>query len=125
MNLKCSSTSKLDQRCQLKDLTMTQIQYLKIIDTHDYITISDLAKEVNNSKPTVTEMIKKFTTAGCVYKEKCHHDGRKSYLILTDRGKQVARMEEYVMHDLIQAVVNKLNKDEIEVLVRLLEKTLE
>jgi DNA-binding MarR family transcriptional regulator len=120
--LKCNSTDKFDNQCELSHLTLTQVEYLKIIDRHEYITISQLASEVQNSKPTVTEMVKKFTALDCVYKVKCHQDGRKAYLKLTDRGLKIARMEENVLQDLISKIMVKLTEDEVETLISLFEK---
>lgn len=120
--LKCSSSDKFDNQCELSHLTLTQIEYLKVIDRHEYITISQLAKEVNNSKPTVTEMVKKFDNLGCVYKVKCQEDGRKFYLKLTDRGLKVARMEDNVINDLIKNILDKLTDDEVDTMIILFEK---
>jgi DNA-binding MarR family transcriptional regulator len=101
---------------------MTQVEYLKVIDRHEYITISQLATEVHNSKPTVTELVKKFTAQDCVYKVKCHQDGRKAYLKLTDRGLKIARMEENVLKDLTQKILDRLTQEEVETLIFLFEK---
>ncbi len=120
--LKCNSADKFDHQCELSDLTLTQIEYLKIIDKHEYITLSGLAEAVHNSKPTVTEMVKKFTSLDCVYKVRCHQDGRKSYLKLTDRGLKVARMEENVLKDLVQKIMTRLTEEEVNTLIDLFEK---
>lgn len=120
--MKCSATDNYDNQCELSHLTLTQIEYLKVIDRHEAITISQLAKEVNNSKPTVTEMVKKFTYLDCVYKVKCHQDGRKAYLKLTDRGLKIARMEENVLSNLIHKIIEKLTKEEVESLIYIFEK---
>jgi DNA-binding MarR family transcriptional regulator len=120
--LKCSRTQLFDDSCQIKDLTYTQIEYLKTIDQEDYMTVSDLAEKTMNSKPTVTEMIKKFIALDCVRKEPCQADGRKVYLKLTQRGKKIARMEEYVIGDVIDHIQKQLTKDEIETLIQLLIK---
>ena len=122
VDLRCNSTQKFDSQCQLKDLTHTQIDYLKIIDRHEFITLSKLAKEVNNSKPTVTEMVKKFIAVDCIYKEKCDNDGRKAYIMLTERGKKIAHMEEHVLSDVVRQLVNKLNDEEIETFIDIIEK---
>lgn len=122
VELRCHSTHKFDSECQLKDLTITQIEYLKIIDLHEPITISTLAKKVDNSKPTVTEMVKKFIAVDCVYKEKCNSDARKSYLKLTARGEKIARMEQHVLEDVVTKIINKLSKEEIVSLIYLIEK---
>jgi len=107
VQLKCHSTHKFDSECQLKDLTIIQIEYLKIIDTHDY---------------TVTEMVKKFIAVDCVYKIKCSSDARKSYLKLTTRGEKIARMEQYVLEDVVTKMIKKLTKEEIISLIYLIEK---
>jgi len=120
--LKCSHTQLFDASCQIKDLTYTQIEYLKIIDQDDYMTISDLAEKTRNSKPTVTEMVKKFILLDCVKKEPCHEDGRKFYLSLTQRGRKIARMEEYVMGDVMQHIQRNLTDEEIEIFINLLYK---
>lgn len=120
--MKCSSTDTYDNKCELSHLTITQIEYLKVIDRHEAITISQLAKEVNNSKPTVTEMVKKFTYLDCVYKVKCSQDGRKAYLKLTDRGLKIARMEQNILADLIRKIINKLTEQEVESLINIFEK---
>lgn len=122
VELKCLSTHKFDSECQLKDLTIKQIEYLKIIDAHEYITISTLAREVNNSKPTVTEMVKKFIAIDCVYKVKCNDDARKSYLKLTDRGVKISRMEQHVLEAVVAKMITKLSQEEIISLIYLLDK---
>ncbi len=122
VDLKCHSAHKFDSECQLKDLTLIQVEYLKIIDTHEYITISTLAKEINNSKPTVTEMVKKFIAVDCVYKVKCSEDARKAYLKLTSRGEKIARMEQHVLKAVVTKMINNLSKEEVVSLSYLIEK---
>lgn len=124
VELKCLSAHKFDSECKLKDLTLTQIEYLKIIDSHEYITISSLAKEVDNSKPTVTEMVKKFIAVDCVYKVKCSSDARKSYLKLTSRGEKIARMEQHVLEDVVSKMIKNLTKEEIISLIYLIDKAI-
>lgn len=122
VELKCHSTHKFDSECQLKDLTITQIEYLKIIDAHEHITISTLAKEVHNSKPTVTEMVKKFIAVDCVYKIKCSSDARKAYLKLTTRGEKIARMEQHVLEAVVTKMVKNLTEEEVLSLINLIDK---
>lgn len=122
VELKCLSTHKFDSECQLKDLTITQIEYLKIIDAHEYITISTLAKEVKNSKPTVTEMVKKFIAVDCVYKVKCSSDARKAYLKLTTRGEKIARLEQHVLEAVVSKMIKNLSEEEVISLIYLMDK---
>lgn len=114
--------------CQVMDdidgseITMKQIEYLKLIDQHQKLTFSQLAKLTGNSKPTVTEMVGKCLKSKCLYKEKSSEDGRVSYLLLTDKGKKLARSEQIALLKLVDKIMSALEQDELEHLTMLLEK---
>ena len=122
MDVRFRCSDQVNQQCHMKELTFTQMEYLKIIDQYEAITISDLAEYVKNSKPTVTEMIKKFIRLDCVYKERCSSDGRKAYIMLTERGKKIARTEEYTMQLVVTHIRRNLAPEEIAVLIDLMNK---
>lgn len=121
-HLKGQCSLKRHHECSLGKFTFTQIEYLKIIDSFGKITISELAYEVNNSKPTVTEMVKKFIKHDCISKQKCSEDARKTYITLTKTGEDIARIEQNIINDLADIMVSKLNGDEVEIFIELLNK---
>jgi len=104
------------------ELTIKQIEYLRKFDEYDFVTISKLAEELNLSKPSITEMVKRFIRLNCLKKEQCGHDARVYYLFLTERGKAIARMERIALEDFIGRVEDSLNEEEINDLVEILSK---
>ncbi len=106
----------------ISELTIKQIEYLKKFDEHEYVTISQLAEELNLSKPSITEMVKRFIGLNCLKKEQCTHDARVYYLFLTDRGKAIARLEKIVLEDFIRRVKDCLKDEDISILIEILSK---
>jgi len=106
----------------ISELTLKQVEYLRKFDEHEYVTISQLAEDFNLSKPSITEMVKKFIKLDCVNKEQCSHDARVYYLFLTEKGKGIARLEQIADEDFIRRVENCLNEEDISLLIKLLSK---
>ncbi|WP_041668783.1 MarR family winged helix-turn-helix transcriptional regulator [Acetobacterium woodii] len=111
-------------QCQADDFTSKQKYYLKIIDQNYRVTFSQLAQETQNSKPTITELISKFISMGCVYRERSPEDGRVYFIYLTQKGKSIARSEERSQIQLIEHIKNSLTDDELDQLITLLNKIL-
>lgn len=110
------------EQLNVSELTLKQIQYIKKINEYECITTSELAENLNLSKPSVTEMIKKFSKLDCVYKKQCEQDGRVQYIHLTDRGKSIATIEDIQLKNLIDRIIRSLAEDEIDSLINLLLK---
>ncbi len=122
MELQGSCCYETMNNLNISDLTIKQIEYITRMDKIEYLTTSSLARELNLSKPTVTEMVKKFIYMDCVYKVQCSKDKRVSYLHLTAKGKTIANIERVKMEKLIELMVESLEDDDIEALVRILNK---
>ncbi|MDA3846291.1 MAG: MarR family winged helix-turn-helix transcriptional regulator [Vallitaleaceae bacterium] len=120
--LRGDCTCQLIDDCDGMDITLKQIEYLKLIDNCEDMTFSQLVKLTHNSKPTVTEMVNKCIKSSCLYKEKSEYDGRVSYLHLTDKGKKLARSEQIALLKTVDKIMNALNDDELDMLSSLLEK---
>ncbi len=106
----------------ISGLTLKQIEYLKLFDRRENVTISQLAVELGLSKPTVTEMVKKFIRLDCVQKEQCRHDARVYYLFLTEKGQMIARLEQIANDNFVKRVESCLSKEEINLLIEILLK---
>lgn len=111
-------------QCHADDFTSKQKYYLKIIDQNYRVTFSQLAQETRNSKPTITELISKFISMGCVYRERSPEDGRVYFIYLTQKGKSIARSEERSQIQLIEHIKSSLTDDELDQLITLLNKIL-
>ncbi|HPP77759.1 MarR family transcriptional regulator [Methanospirillum sp.] len=122
IRLKTECSCGIYSECCLSDITIKQIAYLKIIDEHPDITFSQLAEITKNSKPTITGMIHKLSRMDCVYREPCPHDGRISYIRLTEKGAMVARAEQQALMQVIDRLISALDEQEIALLIAILNK---
>ncbi|SMC22295.1 DNA-binding transcriptional regulator, MarR family [Clostridium acidisoli DSM 12555] len=122
IKIKGECSCKLIDELNMSELTLRQIEYIKKFDRCDYVTTSELAKILELSKPSVTEMIKKFIKLECIYKQKCNEDGRVYYLHLTEKGRCIARFEELTVRKLVDRILDSLEEDEIKTLISLLSK---
>ncbi len=106
----------------LSELSLKQLGYLKKFRPEQGITTSQLAEDLGLSKPTVTEMVKKFTKMGYVYKETCEIDGRVHYLKLTADGDNIANIEKLTFKDMVDKLDEKLDEEDLKTLITVLEK---
>ena len=119
MAVKDECTSKVCGLYSVAEMTVKQIHYLKIIDSSDNMTFSELAEKTKITKPSVTDLINKLEGFGCVYKEKSAADARVSYIRLTEKGINIARHENTALKNLIDRMMKSLNKEEVNELIRI------
>jgi len=122
MLIKTECRYNVIKKHNISGLTSKQIEYLKKFDKRENVTISQLAMELGLSKPTVTEMVKKFIRLDCIQKEQCSHDARVYYLFLTEKGKRIARLEQIANDHFIQRVGSCLSEEDISLLIEILLK---
>lgn len=122
MELKGECSCKLTNELNMSELTLRQIEYIKKIGKYEYITITGLAEILDLSKPSITQMIKKFIELDCVYKSQCKEDGRVQYIYLTERGKHIAGFEDLEIKRLVGIILERLDGDETNLLINLLLK---
>ncbi len=113
MEIKGECSCKLIDELNMSELTLRQIEYIKKFDQYDCVTTSRLARDLDLSKPSVTEMIKKFIKLECIYKQKCNEDGRVYYLHLTDKGKCIARFDEIAIKRVVDRIIESLEEEEL------------
>ncbi len=121
-NVKGECSYKLIHELNLSELTIKQIEYITKIGEYEYITTSQFAEVTNLSKPSVTEMIKKFIQLDCVYKKQCENDGRVYYIHLTEKGKHIAQFDQILTKEVVRRMMGSLEKEDIEHLISILSK---
>ena len=119
MTINGQCRSKVFGMYSIAEMTVKQINYLKIIDNYDNMTFSKLAEITKITKPSVTELINKLQGLGCIYKEKCAEDGRVSYIRLTEKGINIARHESTAVKNLIDRMMKSLNNEEVNELIKI------
>jgi DNA-binding MarR family transcriptional regulator len=120
--VKGECSCEITRECGVVDLTIKQIKYLKIMDSYGNITFIRLAEVTKTSKPTISELINKLIRLDCVYKEKSPDDRRISYIYLTQRGKDIARVEKTTMLKVVDRILVSLTNREVDILIKLFNK---
>ena len=106
----------------LSELSLKQMEYLKSLNKSCGVTTSQLAESLDLSKPTVTEMVKKFIKMDVVYKQNCPADGRVYYLKLTEKGQHIVDLG-YMTNDYLAGrLIDVLEEEDIKVLTDILMK---
>jgi DNA-binding MarR family transcriptional regulator len=114
---------------ELSKLTIVQAHYLEAISRIDNPTISELTKEFNVTKPTVSVIVDKLVRSGYIVKEKSDYDGRIFYLRLSKKGKELYKI--YKEHDektysaFVAEIRKTLTEDELKSLTEILQKLIE
>ncbi|MDK2867004.1 MAG: hypothetical protein PWP38_1319 [Clostridiales bacterium] len=121
LTLKGECTFQIFNDLDAGQITMTQLNYLKYVDQMHETTISELSESLNLSKPTVTESIKKLQKCDLVHKRQCQTDGRKYYIELTDKGEQLAHMEQLSVMRLAEKITLVLDEAAVQKLIEALE----
>jgi DNA-binding MarR family transcriptional regulator len=109
---------------ELHKLTSTQIHYLDLIHRAGNPTLSELARKLKVTKPTVTNTIEKLETRGYLYKVQSDDDRRIQHLHLTQKGNEIAVLHNQFHRVFTGKLVRDLDQDEIDQLVSVLEKVL-
>jgi DNA-binding MarR family transcriptional regulator len=130
LSIGISNLFKLKGECYLNlvddldisEMSLKQINYLKQLNKTCGTTTSQLAEALDLSKPTVTEMVKKFIKLEFVYKQSCPADGRVYYLKLTEKGKKIADLDILTHEVLASKLLNRLSEDDINGLIEILMK---
>jgi DNA-binding MarR family transcriptional regulator len=120
VNGECSC--EITRECGAGNLTVKQIEYLKIMDKYGNVTFSRLAELTKTSKPTISELVNKLIRLKCVYKERSPDDRRMSYIYLTRRGKEIARVERATMLKVVDRILVSLKDREVDLLITLFNK---
>jgi DNA-binding MarR family transcriptional regulator len=104
------------------NLTQIQMHYLETIHMLDNPNITELAQRLKLTKPTVKVAIDKLIERDYVYKVPSDEDRRSAHLHLTEKGKLINQMHDYAHRSIAGYVSRKLNSNEMETLVNLLNK---
>jgi DNA-binding MarR family transcriptional regulator len=112
------------EQFHLLSLTHTQMHYLETIYILHNPNITELSKSLKLTKPTVKVSVDKFIEKGFLYKIRSDEDRRSAHLHLTEKGKLINEMHDYYHRQIAESFGKKLNNEELESLVILLNKVL-
>ncbi len=110
------------EKLNLKELTLAQMHYLEVLNQLENPNVTELATEMNLSKPTVTVALDKLIQKGYITKVQSDDDRRSSHLHLTKKGMLINQMHEHAHGQFAELMRESLEPDELEKLTLLLEK---
>jgi DNA-binding MarR family transcriptional regulator len=113
-NMFGQSEEAAKEQFQLLSLTHSQMHYLEIIHLLHNPNITELAKRLKLTKPTVTVAVDKLIEKDFLYKVKSDEDRRSSHLHLTEKGKLINQMHDYSHKCIAELISRKLNSEELE-----------
>ncbi|WP_020587473.1 MarR family winged helix-turn-helix transcriptional regulator [Desulfobacter curvatus] len=113
---------EISEKLGVSELQVNQLYYLKMIDRTVDITCGELAEELNVTKPSVTGIVNKLIDLGVVEKSRCTKDRRIHYIKLTEKGRNINRLE-YLSHQrVVDMILKVLTEEEIHTFIRLIKK---
>jgi len=117
-----NSCREVYQELDLKELTDRQFKYLRAIEKNTSMTMSELADTFDLSKPTITEVVRRFEESGLIMKKRCSSDGRVTNITLTKRGKLLAKTNVLESDKALEKIYNRLDDAELNLLKKLFDK---
>lgn len=111
------------QKNKLDDLIPSHGNILTALyENHGKLTMKQIAQIIGKDKSTITPLVNKLLDLGYITKEKNEIDKRVTYIILTERGKQIEEKFNAISRDLSMTAYKGFSEEEKEVFLRLLKK---
>jgi DNA-binding MarR family transcriptional regulator len=110
------------EQFNFNELTLTQMNYLETINNLHNPNLTELASEMNLTKPTVKVAIDKLIEKGFIYRVKSDDDRRSAHLHLTVKGKVINHMHDFAHKQMAELIVGKLDQAEVRLMESLFEK---
>ena len=112
------------EQFNFKELTLIQMNYMETINQLHNPNMTELAVEMNLTKPTVKVAIDKLIEKDYIYRVQSDEDRRSAHLHLTEKGKQINQMHDYAHKCMAELLSKKLDNSERIQLESLLEKAI-
>lgn len=109
----------------IAQLSFNEYDYLKVIQfASEPMRLTDLAQEMEVTKPSVTNMVQRLERKGLVQRKTCVEDARSKRVALTEKAVIGLEDESRVYGIMAQGLEKKLSKEETAQLSLLLSKAL-
>ncbi|MEZ9422595.1 MarR family winged helix-turn-helix transcriptional regulator [Vibrio lentus] len=111
-----------DPICQL---SFNESDYLKVIQASpEPIRLTDLAIEMQVTKPSATTMVQRLERKGLVERQASLEDARSKLVILTKKAEIGLEEESKIYQVMAQTLESRLSEQESQLLNQLLDKAL-
>ena len=106
----------------LNGYTLRQLYYIELINKHENISVSELAKMLDVKKSTISIAINQLINRDIVTKIQSTNDKRFYFLQLTPQGKDIMKIHMKVHKNAIKQIINILNQKEVENFIKIANK---
>jgi DNA-binding MarR family transcriptional regulator len=106
----------------LKEYTLRQLYYIELINKHDGISVSEIAKMLDVKKSTVSIAINQLIEKGIVTKIQSNDDKRVYFLQLTQKGKGIMKKHMQVHKNAIKQILKILDQEEVDNFIKIVNK---
>jgi DNA-binding MarR family transcriptional regulator len=111
----------LDQS-DFADLTPQQLQYLKVIVKLKNPTLTELANELDLTKPTVSVLADRLSEKGYIKRVHSDKDRRVMHLHIDKKGTKINALREIAHQKMAEKIRSGLSETETAILTELLKK---
>ncbi|MDK9762618.1 MarR family transcriptional regulator [Vibrio sp. D420a] len=106
-------------------LSFNEYDYLKVIEAaKEPIRLTDLAEEMQVTKPSATTMVQRLERKGLVERRPSSEDARSKLVVLTAKAETGLEEESKIYQVMANTLESQLSEQEIEQLNLLLNKAL-
>ncbi|WP_295890427.1 homoprotocatechuate degradation operon regulator HpaR [uncultured Vibrio sp.] len=107
------------------DLTEQQWRVMRVLDTKGAIDFTTLSQESCILGPSLTGVINRLEKLGYVKKMKCSHDGRKSYIHLTEKATLLVEKLRPIIEEQYRELKKRIGEEKFQELTGLLNELIE
>ena len=104
------------------DMTQKQVSVLWLVDDHPGIAQTELARRIRMDRATTMAIINRLQSRGYLVRGKCHSDGRKQTLNLTEVGRKTLKIAKSAIRQNEQWLKSRFTKRETAKLIELLTR---
>jgi DNA-binding MarR family transcriptional regulator len=110
------------EKLGMKGIVPSHGDIIATLIKHEELTMTEIAKNINRDRSTVTTLIKKLNKIGVTTTKKNEEDQRSSLVYLTTKGKELEEGFRIISERLYDIQFEEVNKEEEENFRCVLEK---
>lgn len=106
---------------EFKDITNNDMHVIEAIGLHQEKNMSTIARSLSVTMGTLTTAMNSLVKKGYVVRKRGEKDKRVVYISLSEKGEKAYLHHEKFHKDMIDAIVERLDEEQTEILVQTLQ----
>ncbi len=104
------------------DIAIEQRVTLEIINNEEEVSLTKIAHTLSKDKTTISRTLRTLEKKGLIQRNDSSEDRRVNFIELTPKGNETLMQSEKKASEFRTSLMSKLNKDEIQTFLLLLDK---